>query len=806
MRRALCRAWGRMGGWHSEGEPFVKFFNRAAMSIRLAMSSFCGDELAMMVKATFGLLGDRTKLAELDGPFKGAHGLSSQQVFPLPPWSQNGRILRDQPGLSDSDATLFNGCNLLVSVFNWMHGAGQVALHDVKHLSRAHRRVHARMARTLQALVLTDEPVLTRGGVDAFLRQTQLYSGCGAVLPLGVRGGVPDHAADVPLADHLEPFNPSMAAQIREPRLLLLSKGRRPRRVKRGYTWLSASYPELVKRNVQAGLHRYKKPSQVAKHGGVRCLAGAFAVPKDDSEDRVITDPSVNQLLDPDALPRPKFAYIPSLRSVTVPRGGLVLVSKRDARHYFHRLQIGRKWQRWLCGPPISLHGRCGGLRVVYPSCRATPMGFGPSAGWAQALTDLVAQDASLPPEKRLYPDSVAPETLPIWGSIIDDIWALDHVNGDGDVPVGPTWLDEASRAWTTRGVQPHDKKSVNAAAGEEIQGYYVHPQQHWVGVSLEKRRHLFQASMLVLLRKKVHFKVLERLVGKHGFIHSARACLRSIFQDTYGWLDELRRTRPGLVELPSNVWIELMVSTLLIAFAQFDMSSSWSTRVEATDASMTGLGRAFAVMPEHVVRTMARYCSAQGTYTNLALPWGIGLDSEGKCPFFKVRLPSKMVKWKTIGTPWKPTHITVGEGDAVVWCAHDRLRRPADDDSRFLHPIDSAAMLGALVKGRSSSKQINARCRKVAVYNLSGGHEPFYMWVPSKDNPADAPSRLFEVGTSESAAGDDEQPESRHDTVDLRDLALWPHDSVFFIHLCSGPRRWGDVLWCVEHEGASLG
>lgn len=30
----------------------------------------------------------------------------------------------------------------------------------------------------------------------------------------------------------------------------------------------------------------------------------------------------------------------------------------------------------------------------------------------------------------------------------------------------------------------------------------------------------------------------------------------------------------------------------------------------------------------------------------------------------------------------------------------------------------------------------------------------------------------------------------------------------MFFIHLCSGSglRRWGDVLWCIEHEGALAG
>ena len=121
----------------------------------------------------------------------------------------------------------------------------------------------------------------------------------------------------------------------------------------------------------------------------------------------------INQLLDKEQLPRPRFAYIPSLRSVTVPSGGKIVVSKRDARHYFHRLRIGRRWGKWLCGPPIRAGaGASGGER--YPSCRSAPMGFGPSAGWAQGLTDVVAFDAELPQHQRLHPDIVVPEGLPI--------------------------------------------------------------------------------------------------------------------------------------------------------------------------------------------------------------------------------------------------------------------------------------------------------------------------------------------------------------------------------------------------------
>ena len=74
-------------------------------------------------------------------------------------------------------------------------------------------------------------------------------------------------------------------------------------------------------------------PAEVAKHRVSLCVAGAFAVRADGVEDRVIADPSVNQLLERQKLPRPRFAYTPKMRSVTVPAGGIVVVSEQDARH-----------------------------------------------------------------------------------------------------------------------------------------------------------------------------------------------------------------------------------------------------------------------------------------------------------------------------------------------------------------------------------------------------------------------------------------------------------------------------------------
>ncbi|CAE7256040.1 unnamed protein product, partial [Symbiodinium sp. CCMP2456] len=655
-----------------------------------------------------------------------------------------------------------------------------------------------------EAMVLTDEPTLSGVGLDSFLKQSEHYSGGGVVLALGVRGGVPQKAADVCLHEHLKDSFPEMADQVIRPETLLLPSKRRPRRVKRGYTWLASSYPELVRRNVRAGLHRLKKPHQVARHRGVVCLAGAFAVRKDANEDRVITDPSVNQLLDPVKLPRPRFAYIPKMRTVAVPAGGILVVSKRDARHYFHRLQIGRRWRRWLCGPPIQTTSSTGQDGFRYPASCSAPMGFGPSAGWAQGLTDVIALDAQLPPEQRLHPDTVPPSTMPVWGSIVDDVWAIEHVGSQLDAGVGASWMDAAERAWVARGVEPNSKKSIDNAMGEEVQGYYVDPLEHWVGVSLEKRRWLFQATVWVLRQRRVMVAVVDRLIGKHGFVHSARAIMRSIFEASYSWLDSVRGRRRDLVEIPRKVWVELAISALLLPFCSFNLSAEWSCRVECTDASMSGIGRAWGVVPRNVVQTIARYADHGRVYTNLSLPWSIGLTSEHKCPLRRVRIPVERIKWFTAGAQWMSSHITLGEADAVTWAAADRLRRPADDGSRFVHPLDSAACVGCFTKGRSSSRALNQRCQRMCAIGVAGGHEVFYPWVPSKENPADEPSRRWEPNDEQADEG---QPEPSGELV-VTGLGCWPNDSKFFIHVCSGPRRDGD-LWLLGElamEGAWIG
>lgn len=257
LRKRVWRAWQSMGGMACEAEGFACFFLRFMRALESGYAEFGMAGFGGLVQDRLRLLGDVFSMRELERPLKEGRGHSDQQVFPISPMSMNGKFIKRGSGEDLETDVLYHGGNLLVSVLNWMHGGLGEAKHEVGLLSAAHRRIHDRVSGVLRAMVVTDEPILTHGGLDTFLQQTQLYSGCGVVLALGERGGVPEKAADVPLAQHMDTFDPGLAEQIRNPQVLLLPARKRPKRIKKGYVWVS-SYPELVKRNVQAGLQLWR--------------------------------------------------------------------------------------------------------------------------------------------------------------------------------------------------------------------------------------------------------------------------------------------------------------------------------------------------------------------------------------------------------------------------------------------------------------------------------------------------------------------------------------------------------------------
>ena len=205
--------------------------------------------------------------------------------------------------------------NLIVVSINLMHAGREEFSTRASTPSAAQARMLIGLYRAVHVFVRDASHWPTGDEIRECLRVTSGYAPeGGAAVPLGDRGGVPAAAATVSVSQLLQDSHPAVAEQCRFPAALLLPPELRPPKLKRCYARLHASYPKLVARNCAAGLQRLVPGSRVWHHRGKRMVGGAFGVRKSSTEDRVISDLPVNQLVDPAKVLRPRFGFPPRLR------------------------------------------------------------------------------------------------------------------------------------------------------------------------------------------------------------------------------------------------------------------------------------------------------------------------------------------------------------------------------------------------------------------------------------------------------------------------------------------------------------
>ena len=97
---------------------------------------------------------------------------------------------------------------------------------------------------------------------------------------------------------------------------------------------------------------------------------------------------------------------------------------------------------------------------------------------------------------------------------------------------------------------------------------------------------------------------------------------------------------------------------------------------------------------------------------------------------------------WRTDSSwAWRDrSHINVLEARSFLRAL--RLRAPAKDDMRFVHGLDSNVALGALVKGRTSSRLLLPAVKQSAALQVGFGLYPGPLFCPTRLNVSDAPTR----------------------------------------------------------------
>ena len=430
-------------------------------------------------------------------------------------------------------------------------------------------------------------------------------------------------------------------------------------------------------------------------------------------------------------------------------RGARLAVSKCDVRHCYHMIKSTRAWQRMLAHPPPptgKVRRTLRRERRFLVHC-AWPMGFGPSATIAQGIADVCVDRSGAPAHRRVRGRDLPPMELPVFGSMMDDIWGIDELPLEGPSAGGmkaSEIVERVAAEWPKIGLEEHPDKTHVAVFGEEVQGLFVHPTDGWIGVSVAKRAKLWAATMRLVSFPRPSLRSVERIVGKLGFCAGSRPCLRACFGDTYRVLQGARDQGRHRVELIDGVIGELMAMATLLPFAQCSVTSEFSEQVICSDASPGGHGFSYATAPPDDVQRWCRMAELRGCYTSLQEDLDMALAPDGQQQVQKVVLPLKALWWHHVGRPGGWSHITLEECRALRWATERRLHSARDLGRRCLHPVDNSSVSGASAKGRSASRALNYEMRKMMSVQILGGLWVFAPWIGSSENPSDWPSSWY--------------------------------------------------------------
>ena len=93
-----------------------------------------------------------------------------------------------------------------------------------------------------------------------------------------------------------------------------------------------------------------------------------------------------------------------------------------------------------------------------------------------------------------------------------------------------------------------------------------------------------------------------------------------------YTWMDRYRRAGVRRARLWPAVTNEMFLAMLEVMTMEIDMKAQWSPRVESSDASPGGHGRAWTMMAVDKVSEIGRIVAEKGCDTNFNLEYGVAL------------------------------------------------------------------------------------------------------------------------------------------------------------------------------------
>lgn len=522
---------------------------------------------------------------------------------------------------------------------------------------------------------------------------------------------------------------------------------------------------ELLDSSGRLGLHR---PSEVQADFG----SGLFSVVKDMKKDRLILDSRGANLLE-----RPAQRWIQSLAcgeslvKLLMREGEVVRTSGNDLRDFYYLFSCSesRSVRNTLVGPlHASKVAHLNAARKknytdgwLFGSLRTLAMGDCQAVELAQTCHLSLALNAEVATKDNLISmHQPLPRSREMTGLVIDDFITLSLEKEDElrSRSLGAVMADKMFQKYEEVNLIPNEKKSFRDELYASFWGVDLDGKSGLLRGSLKRAIPL--AGLIIRVSKlgAASAGLLEVLAGSviSIFLYRRRllSLLDSLFESYRG------REASELVGLDGRTRSDLMIIATLIPLAVTNLKARVGGRITASDASSWGEAAVTAKIPEKIAEELYRHTLRKSLWVRLLSPSAAWrrmheMTSPGEeVPEEGTEYKSHPL-WETLASCLDfellfkkqkkgARHINVGELRGML-SAEEKLALK-EPSCRQMFGMDSQVGLGAAVKGRSSSKALNAEMAQSIPVMLIQDVYSEYLYFETSRNPADDPTRGKDV------------------------------------------------------------
>ena len=458
--------------------------------------------------------------------------------------------------------------------------------------------------------------------------------------------------------------------------------------------------------------------------------------------------------------PRPeRLANPASFLDIHVEAGEAVYYSKRDAATFFDSLQVPPSLQPWFGQPAVSaaeLAAASGQtLRdlsilvddldgeeldedcLLHPVNVVWPMGFSWSSAVAQSTTLSVVTNSGVQPDAVLCMEQPPPldQSVLCWVATDDTVFA--HRNRQH----GAKTLARFDAAMDSAHIPRNAGKDVSLASHITALGCDFTSQPYLVEPATAKLSACFVGLMDVLDKGWASPKGLNGLLGLVQWFCLLQRPVFAVFDKVYAFVRKEPALKPR--PLPLDVRQELAVALGLLPLLTVSLDRPYLNKLLACDAAPEfGFGVCAAKVSPVTMHQLGILAERRGDYVRLHRRPGDADEIPRLGTPHRLHLPKQAFK-KVISSRarWQ-AHSGVLEAHGLLLALKWAARSRASFHKKLVVLVDAKVVLGAASKGRTSAPALRGVIRAISAHSLACDFLVRLVYIPSEDNPADAPSR----------------------------------------------------------------